>query len=94
MQSGDSRRPLYFLILCCFINIVLDIILIVFLKMGVAGAAIATTFSQGISAVMVTVTLCRTTDIFRLRVKKIRFHAQPMGMIVKIGLPAGLQSVM
>ena len=91
---GDSRRPLYFLILCCFINIVLDIILIVFLKMGVAGAAIATTFSQGISAVMVTVTLCRTTDIFRLRVKKIRFHAQPMGMIVKIGLPAGLQSVM
>lgn len=82
------------MILCCFINIVLDIILIVFLKMGVAGAAIATTFSQGISAVMVTVTLCRTTDIFRLRVKKIRFHAQPMGMIVKIGLPAGLQSVM
>ena len=91
---GDSRRPLYFLIVCCFINIVLDIVLVVFFHMGVAGAAIATTFSQGVSAVLVTITLCRSTDMFKLHLRKIRFYAQPMAMILKIGLPAGLQSAM
>ena len=93
-QVGDSRRPLYFLIVCCFINIVLDIVLVVFFNMGVAGAAIATTFSQGVSAVLVTITLCRSTDMFKLHLRKIRFYAQPMAMILKIGLPAGLQSAM
>lgn len=52
---GDSRRPLYCLMICCVINIVLDLLLIVGLGLGVAGAAIATLLSQGISAVIVTV---------------------------------------
>lgn len=91
---GDSRRPLYFLIVCCIINIILDLVLIVFFKMGVAGAAIATTFSQGVSAVLVTIALCRSTDMFKLHLSKIRLYVQPMGMILKIGLPAGLQSAM
>ncbi|MCF3945054.1 MATE family efflux transporter, partial [Oceanobacillus alkalisoli] len=69
---GDSRRPLYFLIVCCIINIILDVVLIVFFKMGVAGAAIATTFSQGVSAVLVTIALCRSTDMFKLHLSKIR----------------------
>ena len=91
---GDSRRPLYFLIACCFVNIVLDVSLVVFFHMGIAGAAIATTFSQGVSAVLVTITLCRSTDMFKLHLNKIRIYTQPMGLILKIGLPAGLQSTM
>lgn len=91
---GDSRRPLYYLIVCCIINIVLDIVLVVGLGMGVAGAAIATVFAQGVSAVLVVMALCRSTDLFRLEIRKIRFHREALELLIKIGLPAGLQSVM
>ena len=91
---GDSRRPLYYLIVCCIINIVLDIVLVVGLGMGVAGAAIATVFAQGGSAVLVVMALCRSTDLFRLEIRKIRFHREALELLIKIGLPAGLQSVM
>ncbi len=91
---GDSRRPLYYLIVRCIINIVLDIVLVVGLGMGVAGAAIATVFAQGVSAVLVVMALCRSTDLFRLELRKIRFHREALELLIKIGLPAGLQSVM
>ena len=91
---GDSRRPLYYLIVCCIINIVLDVVLVVGLGMGVAGAAIATVFAQGVSAVLVVMALCRSTDLFRLEIRKIRFHREALELLIKIGLPAGLQSVM
>lgn len=91
---GDSKRPLYYLIVCCIINIILDVVLVVGFEMGVAGAAIATVFAQGVSAVLVTVALCRSTDIFRLTIKKIRVHKNALELLLKIGLPAGLQSVM
>ncbi len=91
---GDSKRPLYYLVVCCIINIVLDVVLVVGLKMGVAGAAIATVFAQGVSAVLVVLALCRSTDLFRLEIRKIRFHKEALELLIKIGLPAGLQSVM
>lgn len=91
---GDSRRPLYYLIVCCFINILLDVVLVVFFYMGVAGAAIATVFAQGVSAVLVVLALCRSKDIFRLELKQVRFHRDALELLLKIGLPAGLQSVM
>ncbi len=91
---GDSRRPLYFLICACLINIVLDIFLVVGLDMGVAGAALATILSQLVSGILITLSLLRTRDAYRLEVKRIRFHGDLLGRIVRIGLPAGLQSVM
>ncbi len=91
---GDSKRPLYYLIVCCIINIVLDVLLVVHFHMGVAGAALATVIAQGVSAVMVTLALYRSTDIFKLDIKKIRFHSVALELLVKIGLPTGLQSVM
>ena len=91
---GDSKRPLYFLIVCCFANIVFDLIFVVVLGMGVAGAAIATALAQSLSAVLVVLTLMRTKDCYRLFIRKIRFYDNILGNIVKIGLPAGLQSVM
>ena len=91
---GDSKRPLYFLIVCCIINIVLDVVFVAGFGMGVAGAALATLIAQAVSAVLVIWALARSKDIFRMEVKRIRFHARPLRMILWIGLPAGLQSVL
>ena len=91
---GDSKRPLYFLIASCFINIALDLFFVVVLQLGVAGAAIATILSQTISALMTLIALARTGDSYRLVLSRIRFHKTHLLNIVKIGLPAGLQSAM
>lgn len=91
---GDSKRPLYFLIASCLTNIVLDIVLIVGGKLGVAGAAIATISSQAVSAVLVIWVLMRTKDMHRLELQKIRFDKRMFQRILRIGFPAGLRSVM
>ena len=91
---GDSKRPLYFLMASCLTNIVLDIVLVVVLRMEVRGAAIATVFSQLVSAILVVFALMRTTDSYKLIIRKIRLNLFMVKRIIKIGLPAGLQSVM
>lgn len=91
---GDSKRPLYFLIVGCLTNIVLDIVLVLFCKMGVAGAAWATILSQLAAAVLVVMTLLKTDDMYRLSFKDIRLNPHMLLRIIQIGLPAGLQSVM
>jgi putative MATE family efflux protein len=91
---GDSKRPLYFLIVSCIANIVLDLLFVVVFSLGVAGVGIATVLSQVISAVLVVVALLRTEDSYRLYVRKIRFTSSILRRIVTIGIPAGLQSVM
>lgn len=91
---GDTKRPLYFLIVSCFINIVLDLLFVGTFHMGVAGAAIATIISQYVSAVLVIITLLRTKASYGLVPKNIRFSTPILKRIINIGLPAGLQSVM
>ncbi len=91
---GDSKRPLYFLILSCITNIILDILFVTVLKMGVVGVAVATTLSQVISALMVCTALIRTKDSYKMYIKEIRFHPVLLHSIVRIGLPAGIQSTM
>lgn len=91
---GDSTRPLYFLIVCCFINIFLDILLVVGFDMGIAGAALATVISQAVSALLVIYTLMKSKDMYCLKPKKIHFHKFLLLSIITIGLPAGIQSIM
>lgn len=91
---GDSRRPLYFLIASCLTNIALDILLVAVLRMGVAGAAIATISSQLLSAILVVRTLMRTDDMYKLDWNKVRIDRRMLQRIVRIGIPAGMQSVM
>ncbi|MDE6917367.1 MAG: MATE family efflux transporter [Lachnospiraceae bacterium] len=91
---GDSKRPLYFLILSCAANIILDILFVTILKMGVVGVAVATALAQVISALMVLVTLMRTQDSYQLFLREIRFSPALLHSIVRIGLPAGIQSTM
>lgn len=91
---GDSRRPMLFLICAALTNIVLDVLLVLGLNLGVCGAAIATVLSQVVSAVLILVSLCHAQPVYRLHFRRIRFHGDMLARIVRIGLPAGLQSVM
>ena len=90
---GDSKRPMIFLIIACFVNILLDILCVIVLKMGVAGAAIATIISQGFSAVLVIIALCRLPHGGRLRFKQLSPDTGILRRILLIGLPAGLQFI-
>ena len=91
---GDSRRPLIFLIVACMTNIVLDVVAVLGLNMGVAGAALATILSQTVSAVLVLLTLLRTGKSYRVVPRQIRFHPDLLKNTLRIGLPAGIQSVL
>lgn len=91
---GDSKRPLYFLITGCLVNIILDIVFVIILKMNVVGAALATILSQLVSAVLVILVLVRSEDVYRLVISKIRLHLKMVKRIIQIGFPAGLQSAM
>lgn len=91
---GDSKRPLYFLMVSCLSNVVLDILFVVGLKMGVAGAAIATILSQLLSAVLVCAALRKLPEEYRLQLRSVRFHGWVLKRIIAIGLPAGFQSLM
>lgn len=91
---GDSKRPLYFQIISCLVNIGLDLLFVVVFHWGVMGVALATVISQICSAVLVCLTLIRTKDCYQLSLKKIRFHKDMVGKIIHIGLPAGFQSLM
>ncbi len=91
---GDSKRPLYYLIVCCGINTVLDLLLVLVFDMGVLGAALATLLSQAISAVLVTWTLMFRTAEMKLELKRISFQKDILIVMLRIGLPTGIQSSM
>lgn len=91
---GDSRRPFYYLLIGCFTNILLDLLLIGVCDMGVSGAALATVLSQTLSATLVTVRLLRTRDVYRLIPKEIRIHPSLLTKILRIGVPNGLMGMM
>ena len=89
---GDSRRPMLFLMATCVLNVVLDVLFVAVLKMGVAGAALATTVSQFISAVLPIRVLLRLPED-ALDLRKLRIDRKLLGRILRIGVPAGLQFV-
>ena len=90
---GDSRRPMIFLVITCFANIILDILCVVVLKMGVAGAAVATVLSQVISSILVIMVLMRLPEAYALRFSKISLDSRLLKRILSVGVPAGLQFV-
>ena len=91
---GDSRRPLYFLMTAALTNIILDVILVIGADMGVRGAAIATVISQMAAGGLVLATLIRSPGSMHLSVRELKPDTGILVRIVRIGLPAGLQSVM
>ena len=89
---GDTKRPLMYLIAAGTANAVLDLILVIIFKMGVAGVAIGTITSQFISCVLVIRCLCKTDAIYKLYISKLRIKKYYLIQILKVGLPAGIQS--
>ena len=91
---GDTKRPLYFLTAAGVTNVVLNLIMVIVFHMGVAGVAVATVVSQALSAVLVLLCLMRSESIYRVSLKQVRVHTDKFLEILRIGLPAGLQSAM
>ena len=89
---GDSRHPLYYLILSTCINVVLDLLFVGVFRLGVGSAALVTTISQGVSALLCCVHLMKVDAPYRLYLKKIRFHWDSLKNIIRFGLPSGVQN--
>lgn len=89
---GDSRHPLYYLMISTGVNIVLDLLFVGALRLGVGSAAMATTISQGISAMLCFIHLLRSKESYRVHIRKIRFHWDSLKDIIRFGLPSGVQN--
>lgn len=92
--AGDTKSPLIFLTIAGVINVVFNIFFVTVMDMNVAGVALATVISQAISAVLVVIALMRRKDACKLILSKVRVYKPQLLKIIRIGLPAGLQSSM
>ena len=88
---GDSKSPLYFLIVSTIINVVLDIVFVYFFGMGIRGAALATVIAQFISALTCGIHAYRVNPFFRLKKKDFVITAQMCGRVIRLGVPMSLQ---
>ena len=88
---GDSKTPFYFLVLATILNIILDLFCILVLDWGVMGAAIATVFSQGVSALLCYIYMYRKFDILRGTPKERKYQSKLAKTLLSIGVPMGLQ---
>lgn len=90
--AGDTKSPLYFLFFAGILNVALNVVFVTQFHMNVAGVALATTISQAVSAILVVLALMRRQDACRLHLGQLCFHKEPLQKMVRIGLPAGIQS--
>ena len=91
---GDTRRPLYFLLISGVLNVVLNLFFVISLHMDVAGVALATIISEGVSAVLVIMCLMRARESYHFAFSRLRLTGSKVRAILEIGLPAGLQSML
>lgn len=89
---GDTKRPLYFLTLAGVINVVLNLFFVIALHMSVAGVALATVISQAVSAWLIVHSLMTMDGPTKLHLRRLRITPRILGEIIRIGLPAGIQS--
>ncbi|MBB5226644.1 MATE family efflux transporter [Treponema ruminis] len=92
--KGDAKRPLYILLVAGIINVILNLIFVVFFKMDVAGVAFATVLGQTFAAFCIVWILLHEDEEFRLDLRKFRLDLPILKRIIKIGIPAGLQSML
>lgn len=93
-STGDSRRPLYSLIVAGVVNTLLNLVLVIVFHMGVAGVAIATVISNVVSSGIVMYILLHEAEPIRLNVHKLKIEPKELKKILAIGIPAGLQGMM
>ena len=93
LQSvGDSRHPLYYLILSSFVNVLLDLLFVAVFHWGVAAAAGATVISQAVSALLCIRRLTRVQEVYRVNLRQVRLHLPTLKQIIRFGLPSGIQN--
>lgn len=92
--AGNTRSPLIFLTVAGVLNVILNIIFVALFKMDVAGVALATSISQGVSAVLVIRSLMKREDACRFEIRGMKIYTRAFARILKIGLPAGLQGTL
>lgn len=88
---GDTKHPLIFLVIAGFVNVILNLIMVIGFNMDVAGVAIATVASQVVSAVLVVLYLMKVTDCVKFIPKEMKIYRSKLISIMKIGIPSGLQ---
>ena len=93
-SNGDTKRPLYFMLVSGFINVLLNLVLVIVFHLDAAGVAIATSVSNYVSATLVLLSLTKIDSICRLNFKNIKFSPTSALDILKIGLPSGINSSM
>ena len=91
---GDTKRPLLYLLISGIINVCLNLFFVIVFGMGVAGVAIATVVSQYVSAFLVIRSMMKTSSSYKLRIKDLRMEKDMLLQILRIGLPAGIQSAL
>ncbi len=91
---GDTKRPLLYLLISGIINVCLNLFFVIVFGMGVAGVAIATVVSQYVSAFLVIRSMMKTSSSYKLRIKELRMEKEMLLQILRIGLPAGIQSAL
>lgn len=91
---GDTKRPLYFLSISGIINVILNLCLVIFFGLGVAGVAIATVTAQLISAILILICLARQDGVLRLEKEYLHFSRDKAVKMIKIGVPAGVQGML
>lgn len=89
---GDTRRPLYYLMSAGIINVVLNLFFVIICHLGVAGVALATIISQTVSAILILRCLTKMDGICRLVWRDLKIHKDKLKAVLRLGLPAGLQS--
>ena len=92
--SGDTKRPLYILSVSGAVNVILNLILVIFFEMAEAGVAIATVVSQMVSSLWVIVIMIKRDDDMKVYLKQLRFHRDELLNIIKIGVPSGLNAIL
>lgn len=89
--SGDSRHPLYYLMISSILNVILDVLFVTVFHMGVDGAALATVLSQVVSMVLVFLQLIRKDSVVKLSFSKLRIDFDELEMIIRQGFPTAMQ---
>ena len=89
---GDTQRPLYFLLIAGVINVLLNLLFVIVFHMGVEGVAIPTVISQCVSATLVLLCLVKSDAVYRVNLKELHIYNEKLLQMIKIGVPAGIQS--
>lgn len=91
---GDTKRPLYYLLVAGVVNVVLNLVFVIVFSLGVAGVAIATVISQVVSALLVLRCLMHSDGDYRLILQELKIVPDKLFKMIQIGLPAGLQGML